>query len=679
MKHTNLTRLVVASIVLAVWPQYSRAYITNNPATFGLLCSIPPHVSEARIEKVSLEKGVIIFRKIRDLKGKYPLDVIKHSIGKSHWPQHTPDMQREVMQRAVVGKTAIFFHGYTNGHANDINVYLDDGYWYAVAGHGEPDWCYLYSDQPVLLRLYCGSKERLKSAVREVVAGKEVVVPCLADGTVDQLRRGAAKTHQLRASLQLKDYNLKRDFVRWGAPIDYQALAGMPGFTQRTALPRVDPDAQAISCISILGNGKPDLCLIGPGKIALLRNEGEVFAETALPGVAGGRAAVWADYNGDGRPDLFVATPTGPRLFTNLGDGTFKDDTALLPTEACYNLTAAAWIDYDCDGRPDILFSTGFHGLRLYRNKGLATAGPPRHEGFEDVSTKMGLCADGIAGRLKGDTLTVCDVNGDGRPDFLYGAGSGVLVLNTKGGFAEARDSGISYKPGKISPTFGDFDSSGHPGLFVPQLDGRSKLFKNDGTGHFADVTAEAGDLARHVGMATCASRGDVSNDGRLDLVVGCLRGPNRFFRNLGHGKFEDATEALGLHKHVYNTQAVCLADLNNDAILDVVFNNEGQESCVLLGNPALAAGKQTPLSIQLTGHSGIVGSRVRLLDKDGKLLAMQDVSGGDGRGGQQSPCIRFTAPAGKYRVEVRSSAGVIRTKEVTQGTAPFRATIDLD
>ena len=96
-----------------------------------------------------------------------------------------------------------------------------------------------------------------------------------------------------------------------------------------------------------------------------------------LPGVTGCRAAVWADYNGDGRPDLLLATPTGPRLFTNLGDGTFKDDTALLPKEACYNLTAAAWIDYDGDGRPDILLCNGFHGLRLYRNKGQARADPP--------------------------------------------------------------------------------------------------------------------------------------------------------------------------------------------------------------------------------------------------------------------------------------------------------------
>ena len=77
---------------------------------------------------------------------------------------------------------------------------------------------------------------------------------------------------------------------------------------------------------------------------------------------------------------------------------------------------------------------------------------------------QAGLGPSGIGSTVKGDTLAVCDVNGDGRPDFLYGAGSGVLVINTMMGFVEAKHSGISYKPGKVGPTFGDFGNSGHPG-----------------------------------------------------------------------------------------------------------------------------------------------------------------------------------------------------------------------
>ena len=73
------------------------------------------------------------------------------------------------------------------------------------------------------------------------------------------------------------------------------------------------------------------------------------------------------------------------------------------------------------------------------------------------------------------------------------------------------------------------------------------KLFRNLGKGKFKDVSAPS--------RATCPS----SRPGRpappgatstttavLDLFVGCLRGPNRFFRGKGDGAFEDASEASG-------------------------------------------------------------------------------------------------------------------------------------
>src|SRR5262249_15359468 len=160
---------------------------------------------------------------------------------------------------------------------------------------------------------------------------------------------------------------------------------------------------------------------------------------------------------------------------------------------------------------------------------------------------------EGIGAGVKGDTLTVCDVNGDGRPDFLYGVGAGMLVLNTPQGFVVSRDSGIAYKPGKVGPIFGDFDGDGHPDLFVPQ-NGQSKLFKNDGKGRFTDVTAKAGALANLSAWATSAAWGDLDNDGHLDLVIGCLHGPNRYLRNKGDGTFEDLTDAVGLSQRIFNS-----------------------------------------------------------------------------------------------------------------------------
>src|SRR5262249_44875392 len=151
---------------------------------------------------------------------------------------------------------------------------------------------------------------------------------------------------------------------------------------------------------------------------------------------------------------------------------------------------------------------------------------------------------------------------------------------NTKKGFVVAKDSGISYQTGQAGPVFADYNRDGRPDLFVPQKRG-CKLFRNDGKGKFTDVTKSSG-LASFTGQATSAAWGDVDNDGHLDLVIGCLRGPNRFFRNKGDGTFEDASESLGLNQKVFNTQAVALVDLNNDGALDFVFCNEGQDSCVL-------------------------------------------------------------------------------------------------
>ncbi len=671
-----------------------------------------------------------------------------------------------------------------------------------------------------------------------MVAGQEVIVPCMMDGNKEDLHNRRAKIQRLKASLKLQDYNPKRDFVGWGGE-DFRRLQGLPGFTHLSAVGRVDPEAQAISVTDVDGDGKWDLCLVGGGKVMVLQNGGEALSEIMLPQRYGARAAVWADYNGDGKPDLLLATPAGPKLLTNLG-GTFRDDSHLLPSEPFYNLTAAAWIDYNGDGKPDILLANGYHGLRLYKNTGgikapkVATPklgkwhylGPfdntngrgfdathpvethvdlnavyvgkggekvgwregnftdgapndlanlfkpqyrswsavyltreidvasamdlpislgsddtlsvwlngqkilaqnvyravapdqdqvtlklkegknqlllkvcqgdgewgfffsggqvappvPQGKAFVDVSDQVGFGPDGIGANLKGESLTVRDVNGDGRPDILFGGGTGMLLLNTLNEvgaqvFTEAKNSGIAYAPGKVGPVFGDFDSDGFPDLVIPYKGGL-RLLRNDGKGNFSDVTAKSGDLAKFTGWATSAAWGDFDNDGHLDLVVGCLRGPNRFFRNKGDGSFEDATDQIGLGQTIFNSQAVALVDLNNDGILDMVFNNEGQDSVVLLGSN-LFTGKRAPLTLTIGGKQGIIGSRVQVSDKAGKLIGVQEISGGESRGGQAGPFARFALEPGDYSVQVRSGNGESRTSNITIGADPVRRLLD--
>jgi hypothetical protein len=188
--------------------------------------------------------------------------------------------------------------------------------------------------------------------------------------------------------------------------------------------------------------------------------------------------------------------------------------------------------------------------------KAIPTTAAPKDPLFADVSDSVGLGVAGVGGRLKGDHLAVADVNGDGRPDVLYSAGAGLLILNTPKGFVSAEGSGIAIRAGRITPVFGDFDGDGALDLFVPQ-DGACKLFKGDGKGHFTDVTAASGALAAPIPLANCAAWSDFSNRGKLDLFVGCLKGPNRYFRNLGGGKFADAGNELGFHRRIFNTRGL--------------------------------------------------------------------------------------------------------------------------
>jgi hypothetical protein len=169
---------------------------------------------------------------------------------------------------------------------------------------------------------------------------------------------------------------------------------------------------------------------------------------------------------------------------------------------------------------------------------------------------------------------------------------------------------------------------------------------------------------------AVSAAWGDFNNDGHLDLFVGCLRGINRYFENKGDGTFVEKTEAIGLTQRIFNSQAVALADINGDGKLDLIVNNEGQESAILFGNKEVV-GKNTAVAVQLSADA--VGARLRVIDKDGKALVSHEVSGGDGRGGQPALSPHFALPVGQYKMELRTTGGAIISKDVVVADAPLQ------
>jgi hypothetical protein len=97
-------------------------------------------------------------------------------------------------------------------------------------------------------------------------------------------------------------------------------------------------------------------------------------------------------------------------------------------------------------------------------------------------------------------------------------------------------------------------------------------LYRNDGSGHFEDVTAGSGLEMELFGMGVAI--GDYDNDGLPDLFFTALGG-NRLFHNQGAGKFLDATDSAGVArgKEEWSTSAAWI-DFDNDGDLDLFVCN---------------------------------------------------------------------------------------------------------
>jgi hypothetical protein len=192
-----------AALLLAAAPA-ARAYV-EVPYTLGRVCQESTNIVVVEVVKVNKEKGLIIFKKVDDLKGKHDKNEIKHNIGQRGY--HAREWQN-VMAWAEAGKKAVFFH---NGGASET---CTGSYWYQCYPEGE--WWGMSHAEPFLLRSYCGDADKLVAAVKQIVAGKEAVVSCMVDGNKDDLHMRKAKLQRLKASLKLQEYDAKRDFVAWG-------------------------------------------------------------------------------------------------------------------------------------------------------------------------------------------------------------------------------------------------------------------------------------------------------------------------------------------------------------------------------------------------------------------------------------------------------------------------------
>ncbi len=156
-------------------------------------------------------------------------------------------------------------------------------------------------------------------------------------------------------------------------------------------------------------------------------------------------------------------------------------------------------------------------------------------------------------------------------------AASGLNEPNTFGG--SERKTSILESTGTGAAIF-DFDGDGFNDIFIANgatLDARapathSDLYRNDGRGHFTEVSAAAG--LRQSGWAQAACVGDIDNDGHPDLLV-TYYGHNVLYRNRGDGTFADITAKSGLPATGTRWGSGCaFIDYDRDGLLDIFVAN---------------------------------------------------------------------------------------------------------
>jgi hypothetical protein len=273
---------------------------------------------------------------------------------------------------------------------------------------------------------------------------------------------------------------------------------------------------------------------------------------------------------------MFVALPaeeTGVRTENRFSDPRMWGDLYQEFEDGSIG-TGVAIGDYDGDGRPDIFVVSKTESCRLFRNLG--------NFKFDDVTDKAGVGDKGAEAAVWKHGVTFVDVNNDGLLDIYvcrHNAPNLLYINQGDGTFKEmAHAYGLDVKDASVMASFCDYDRDGWLDVYITTnlLDSvkhpngqRGYLFHNNRDGTFTDVTDRAGISGE--GCSHSATWWDFDNDGWPDLYVANDYGvPDKLYHNNRDGTFTNVIDHVLPHTSFYSMGSD-LGDVNNDGLIDLL------------------------------------------------------------------------------------------------------------